>query len=257
MAETAVGMLGSVPGVQGRCAIRGCERIGPMQPRGRGRPRKSEHLRPGASTRAEILDAAAELITTQGFGTTTTRQIAAAVGVHQNALYHHFASKDAILGALLEAMVAPALDAATKLQSIHPTDTIDLAVHLYALARFDAHVLANWRWNLGVLFALPEARSNEFSEALTSRRALRDHYLAHSAAISNHTGRPSAGDQPFRLIESVSSMRADGQLPPNAPDTLATSCLLLTGWTTQHDEVRARAAELRLTSAVTQKLLAH
>lgn len=215
-----------------------------MQPRGRGRPRASENLRPGGSTRIEILDAAAELITRQGFGATTTRQIAAAVGVHQNALYHHFQSKDAILEALLSAMVAPSLDAANQLQAVQATEPVDHAVHLFALARFDAHLLANWRWNLGVLFSLPEARSAEFTEAHAARQTLRGHYMTHANAISDLTGKPSAGDQPFRLIESISSIRADGQLTPDAPDQLAASCLLLTGWTTGHDEIRSCAAEL-------------
>lgn len=61
------------------------------------RPRKSE----GRDTRREILDAALDLFGLNGFFGTSMRQIARAVGVRESALYHHFASKEAILDALL------------------------------------------------------------------------------------------------------------------------------------------------------------
>ncbi|MFE3105979.1 TetR/AcrR family transcriptional regulator [Nocardia tengchongensis] len=223
-----------------------------MQSRGRGRPRGSTQVRPGESIRNEILDAAGELITTQGFGAATTRQIADAVGVRQNAIYYHFPSKEAILGALLEALVTPALDAARALDEIESTDGIDFAARLFALARFDAQVLAGWRWNLGVLFSLPEARSPEFATVLGARLSLRDHYVAFAVAVTDQTGAAPTGDMTFRLAESVSSMRADNALPADAPERIARSCLLLTGWTTQHDEVQARAAALLTSSIATQ-----
>ena len=61
------------------------------------RPRKSE----GRDTRREILDAALDLFAVGGYFGTSMRQIARAVGVRESALYHHFASKEAILGGLL------------------------------------------------------------------------------------------------------------------------------------------------------------
>jgi len=61
-----------------------------------GRPRKSEER----DTRQGILDAALDLFAESGFFGTSMREIARKVGVRESALYHHFASKEAILEAL-------------------------------------------------------------------------------------------------------------------------------------------------------------
>ena len=61
-----------------------------------GRPRKNNSRRRGNTAREEILDASAELFTTQGFATTSTHQIADAVGIRQASLYYHFPSKTEI-----------------------------------------------------------------------------------------------------------------------------------------------------------------
>jgi AcrR family transcriptional regulator len=76
-----------------------------MRSDGRGRPRLEQSRRPGKTAREEILDAAAELFTNQGYASTSTRAIADAVGVRQASLYHHFATKDDILDALLAGTV--------------------------------------------------------------------------------------------------------------------------------------------------------
>lgn len=83
-------------------------------------------------------------------------------GVRQNVLYHHFASKDDILGTLLEALIRPALDAACALSTCPTNDEVDRAARLYALSLYDSQVLATWKWNLGVPFFLPEAHSAVF-----------------------------------------------------------------------------------------------
>ncbi|HVV30488.1 MAG TPA: TetR/AcrR family transcriptional regulator [Mycobacteriales bacterium] len=51
--------------------------------------------------RALILTRAAELFARKGIGATTVREIADAVGVLSGSLYHHFASKDAIVSEVL------------------------------------------------------------------------------------------------------------------------------------------------------------
>lgn len=51
-------------------------------------------------TRTRILDAARELFGSQGFDSTTVRQIAKRVGIRDAALYHHFRSKREILNAV-------------------------------------------------------------------------------------------------------------------------------------------------------------
>jgi AcrR family transcriptional regulator len=49
------------------------------------------------STQERVLDTAAELFWTKGFGATTTREIAASLGIRQASLYHHVASKEKLL----------------------------------------------------------------------------------------------------------------------------------------------------------------
>jgi len=204
-------------------------------------------MRPGENTRDEILDAAAELITEQGFGATSTRQIADAVGVRQNVLYHHFTSKDEILGTLLEALVRPSLVAAHTLSQATMTDDPDIAARLYALTRFDADLLATWRWNLGVLFALPESRSPAYRPMLLARQELREHYIRFTAALTDLTGAPQINDYVFRLTESVSTMRADGDIDPDTPRRLASAALQLAGWAVPDNTEISRRADALLT----------
>jgi len=61
-------------------------------------------------TRDRILVAAADLFAARGYHGTPTRDIAHAVGVRQPSLYSHFATKQLILAALLDADLVPALD---------------------------------------------------------------------------------------------------------------------------------------------------
>lgn len=56
-------------------------------------------------TRAKIMDAAARLFVERGYAATSVRDIAAAIGVSNPSLYHHFASK----GDLLEQLLAEPL----------------------------------------------------------------------------------------------------------------------------------------------------
>jgi len=63
---------------------------------------------PEGAARARILVEASRLFAVRGFHGTSTRDIAAAVGIRQPTLYSHFASKHAILAALLDADLRPA-----------------------------------------------------------------------------------------------------------------------------------------------------
>jgi AcrR family transcriptional regulator len=58
------------------------------------------------SRRDEVVELAGELFARNGYATTTVRDIANAAGILSGSLYHHFASKEAIVDALL----APFLD---------------------------------------------------------------------------------------------------------------------------------------------------
>ena len=54
------------------------------------------------TTKQEILDAALELFSTQGYEATSISQLADAVGIRKASLYSHFESKQAILDALIQ-----------------------------------------------------------------------------------------------------------------------------------------------------------
>ena len=62
-----------------------------------------------AGTKQKILDKSLQLFATKGFKETTVRDIAAAVGLQQGALYNHFANKDAILTALIDQLMSSAI----------------------------------------------------------------------------------------------------------------------------------------------------
>jgi TetR/AcrR family transcriptional regulator, cholesterol catabolism regulator len=70
--------------------------------RPRGRPRKTLDERDEGNRRQDLLQAAARLFRRQGFDGTSTRDIAAAVGMHSGSPFYHFKSKGALLYAVME-----------------------------------------------------------------------------------------------------------------------------------------------------------
>jgi AcrR family transcriptional regulator len=70
-------------------------------------------------TRARILEAALRLFVTDGYQTSTVRDLAAEVGLTSAALYYYFPSKEACL----EALVTPYLDAVDRVLERHPIAT--------------------------------------------------------------------------------------------------------------------------------------
>jgi AcrR family transcriptional regulator len=58
---------------------------------------------PEASSHERIIEASLDLFAKQGFAATSMREIAAVVGMRASSLYNHFAGKDAILAALIDA----------------------------------------------------------------------------------------------------------------------------------------------------------
>ena len=63
----------------------------------------------GEKTRKAILKHALKLFSSKGYKATTVRDIAAAVGIKQGALYNHFKNKEAILAALIEELTSSAV----------------------------------------------------------------------------------------------------------------------------------------------------
>jgi AcrR family transcriptional regulator len=77
--------------------------------RPRGRPRKTAQDRDDGNRRAALLQAAGALFRSKGFAATTTRDIAAAVGMQSGSPFYHFKSKDALLFAVMEEGMTSAL----------------------------------------------------------------------------------------------------------------------------------------------------
>lgn len=87
---------------------------------------------PGTDTHDRILAEAAALFAQRGFHGTSTRDIAAAVGVRQPSLFHHFATKQAILAELLDRDLGPALDRIRRLRSAGGSAAARLHAYLAA-----------------------------------------------------------------------------------------------------------------------------
>lgn len=68
----------------------------------RGRPRKTADERDDGNRRVELVNAAAKLFRQKGFDATSTRDIAAAVGMHSGSPFYHFKSKGALLYAVMD-----------------------------------------------------------------------------------------------------------------------------------------------------------
>lgn len=211
-----------------------------MRSEGRGRPRLEQSRRPGKTAREEILDAAAELFTTVGYAATSTRRIADAVGMRQASLYHHFATKDDILDALLAGTVDEPLALAADLIAQHGP----AAERLHALVVGDVSQLCAKRWNLGALYLLPELRVDRFEQFRISREQLRGRYRQLAAqVIAECDGVPDADDLPFRLVESVINRRSDdGACPPETPWIIADGAVRILGWHGDAAALRDRSA---------------
>ncbi|MEW5808958.1 MAG: TetR/AcrR family transcriptional regulator [Actinomycetota bacterium] len=195
-----------------------------------GRPRLQAQRRPGVTARDEILDAAGELFTTQGYAGTSTRHIAESVGIRQASLYHYFKTKDDILCALLSQTVSPTLSVIPILREAEPA--MSAAQQLHALAVFDGRQLLSGRWNLGALYLLPELRDARLEPFYSERERLRRHYLELSSAILADTGvDPAAADLPFRLVESLVNMWStpEGTARAQLPGHVADACLRVLG----------------------------
>lgn len=173
-----------------------------------GRPRAVARPHTGLTPREEVLAAAAELFTGQGYAATTTRAVAEHAGIRQASIYHYFQSKEEILASLLESTVHPSLEAARAL-----LDAPALAeARLWALCHRDVRLLCSGPYNLGALYVLPEAERFEHFREL--RDALKDAYatlLARTAVAATLTEaeRGLRARLVFSLVESVILIRKD------------------------------------------------
>jgi AcrR family transcriptional regulator len=84
----------------------------PLAPamRPRGRPRKTREEQDDGNRRRELLNTAARLFRRKGFHATSTRDIAAAVGMRSGSPFYHFESKGALLAAVMEEGMRAAIE---------------------------------------------------------------------------------------------------------------------------------------------------
>lgn len=124
---------------------------------------------PETATTDRLFDTAAALFFRQGYGATSTREIAAALGIQQASLYHHIASKEDLLYRICVSSLEPFLEEvpATVAQAKHPLERIRLFIlaHLTTLLRYQQR-------NVTQLTELRSLSARHRTEVL----ALRDQY---------------------------------------------------------------------------------
>lgn len=187
-----------------------------------GRPRRSAPRRAGKNPREEILDASAELFTRQGFATTSTHQIADAVGIRQASLYYHFPSKTEIFLTLLKSTVEPSTVLAGDLSTLDASPEL----RLWALVAAEARLLLSTKWNVGRLYQLPIVASDEFEEYHRQRETLTNTFREIATEI---LGEDPRTELPFHITMSAIEMRRnDGTVPsPLSDESLPDTAIML------------------------------
>ena len=107
--------------------------------RPRGRPRKTMGERDDGNRRRELLRSAARLFRRKGYDATSTRDIAAAVGMHSGSPFYHFKSKQALLYAVMEEGMRAGL--LLQREALAKADALDPEGQLRALVRNHFEVL--------------------------------------------------------------------------------------------------------------------
>src|SRR5687767_12836920 len=109
--------------------------------RPRGRPRKTVEDRDDGNRRGELLRSAAKLFRRKGFDATSTRDIAAAVGMQSGSPFYHFKSKGALLYAVMEEGMRSAIERQAQALERASTATPEPAPRLRILIRNHFDVL--------------------------------------------------------------------------------------------------------------------
>ena len=122
-------------------------------------------------TRARILEAAARLFATKGYTASSTREIAAAVGIQQPGLYKHFASKEAILVALCDRVVGYPTSVAQQLADLRPSPEVALYRYLYETCMH----MCREPYLLAALLRTAELRLGEFPAWQEANRSAISH----------------------------------------------------------------------------------
>ncbi len=106
--------------------------------RPRGRPRKTAEELDDGNRRRKLMDGAAKLFRTQGFAATSTRDIAAAAGMHSGSPFYHFESKSALLYAVMsEGMTMATQSQQQALDALPATSTPREQLHTLIRHHFE------------------------------------------------------------------------------------------------------------------------
>ncbi|MFG1796017.1 TetR/AcrR family transcriptional regulator [Nocardia sp. NPDC049149] len=122
----------------------------------------STHLTRSSPAAERILRTAAELIAVRGYSATSTRDIAAAVGVRQPAIYKHFSSKDDILAALVRLGLQRPLALADELTGL----TAPAVAKLHRWLRESLNHLHDSPYVLVSILSTPELQRERFAAEL-------------------------------------------------------------------------------------------
>jgi TetR/AcrR family transcriptional regulator, cholesterol catabolism regulator len=109
--------------------------------RPRGRPRKTVQDQGDGNRRGELLRSAARLFRRKGFDATSTRDIAAAVGMQSGSPFYHFKSKGALLYAVMDEGMRSAIDRQRQALERDEQPAADSAARLRTLIRNHFDVL--------------------------------------------------------------------------------------------------------------------
>lgn len=119
-------------------------------------------------TRDLILTIASNLFAVHGYYGTTTREIAEVVGIRQPSLFHHFASKAAIMEALLEHDLARSVPARERIARADAP----AGARLYRYLVDEVTHIASSRYNLAGVYTEEVRASPEFEPWHRRRRRL-------------------------------------------------------------------------------------
>jgi TetR/AcrR family transcriptional regulator, cholesterol catabolism regulator len=148
-----------------------------VAPARRGRPPKTAEQRDDGNRRRELVRAAARLFRQHGFDATTTRDIAAAVGMQSGSPFYHFGSKQALLVAVMEDGMRSALATLVETMAVSEARGDSAVAALKTLVRAHLDVLLGPQSDF-IPVMLQEWRVLTPEQTLVIR-ALKDDYEAH------------------------------------------------------------------------------
>jgi AcrR family transcriptional regulator len=196
-------------------------------------------------TKIRILRAAAELIAKQGYAATSTRDIAAAVGVEQPALYKHFSAKADIFAALVRLALEWPGELADELATL-PAPAV---VKLHRLLRESLdHLQASPEVVVSII-ATPDLWQDRFT-AEQELAAKIEHALAGLIETAQAEGDVRAMNpiSASRLLQALFDALTP-QLTVSPDEILEFAMLALLADPTRLDEIRSAADGLTLQTA--------